>query len=164
MDDNLTEKGLSGGAYEYEYKAIKGFWRCPFEKMKELGEANRLHFTKNKGIRLKRYLDENKGLPLQTIFDDIPPINSQAKERLGYPTQKPEALLERIIKASSNEGEVVLDPFCGCGTATIAAQKLDRRWIGIDITYLSIAVMKARLKASFGIDVPVVGQPTEFEG
>jgi len=105
-----------------------------------------------------------RGTLLTNVWTDIDPINAMARERLGYPTQKPEALLERIIAASSEEGDVVLDPFCGCGTATIAAQKLDRKWIGIDITYLSIAVMKARLKDSFGIEVPVIGQPTEVEG
>jgi site-specific DNA-methyltransferase (adenine-specific) len=87
-----------------------------------------------------------------------------AKERLGYPTQKPLELLERIIETSSNPGDVVLDPFCGCGTALVAAQKLDRRWIGIDITYLAIAVMQARLRDSFGIEVPIEGSPTEVEG
>ncbi len=81
---------------------------------------------------------------------DIPPINSQAQERLGYPTQKPEALLERVIKASSNEGDVVLDPFCGCGTAIAVAEKLKRRWIGIDITYLAINLVQRRLRDSFG--------------
>jgi site-specific DNA-methyltransferase (adenine-specific) len=85
--------------------------------MQKLDSENKLHFTKNGGIRLKRYLDENLGTPLQALWDDIPPINSQAKERLGYPTQKLLALLERILQASSNEGDIVLDPFCGCGTA-----------------------------------------------
>lgn len=111
------------------------------------------------------YLDDAPGVPFQDVWDDIPPINSQAKERLGWPTQKPVALLARIIEASSKPGDVVLDPFCGCGTALVAAQGLDRRWIGIDITYLSIAVMKARLRDSFGLaDVPVIGKPTEVEG
>jgi site-specific DNA-methyltransferase (adenine-specific) len=93
----------------------------------------------------------------------IPMIQGNAKERLGYPTQKPEALLERIIKASSNEGDIVLDPFCGCGTALVAAQKLNRRWIGIDITHLAINVMKKRLQDSFpGIQFEVVGEPKDF--
>jgi DNA modification methylase len=104
------------------------------------------------------------GAAVQDIISDIPPINSQARERLGWDTQKPLALLERVIETSSNLGDVLLDPFCGCGTALIAAEKLGRKWIGIDITYLSIAVMKARLKDSFGIEVPVIGQPTEVEG
>ena len=89
-----------------------------------------------------------KGVPAQDIWNDIFPINAQAKERLGYPTQKPEALLERILRASSNEGDIVLDPFCGCGTTVTVADRLKRRWIGIDITYLAINLIKRRLKDS----------------
>ena len=126
-DDNLTAKGLSGGGYEYEYKGVKSLWRCPLETMQRLDAEGKLHFTRAGGIRLKRYLDENQGIILQALWDDIPPINSQARERLGYATQKPEALLERIIQASSNEGDIVLDPFCGCGTAIVAAQRLNRK-------------------------------------
>jgi len=96
--------------------------------------------------QLKRFLDEQEGRPIDTIWTDIPPINSQAQERLGYPTQKPLPLLERIISTSSNEGNVVLDPFCGCGTAVDAAQKLKRKWIGIDITHLAISLIEKRLK------------------
>ena len=91
-----------------------------------------------------------KGPVLGCVWSDIFPINSQAAERLGYPTQKPEALLERIINASSNEGDTVLDPFCGCGTAVAVAQRLNRKWIGIDITYLAIALMKHRLHTAYG--------------
>ncbi len=102
------------------------------------------------------------------FWDDIPLINSQAQERLGYPTQKPEALLERILKASSNEGDVVLDPFCGCGTTVQVAQKLNRRWIGIDITHLAIGLIKTRLDDSFGHEVrktyEVIGEPTDVAG
>jgi len=164
-DDNLTAKGLSGGGYEYEYKGIKSLWRCPIEKMQQLDAEGKLHFTKTGGIRLKRYLDENKGIVLQSLWDDIPPINSQAAERLGYPTQKPLALLERIIQASSNEGDLVLDPFCGCGTAVVAAHRLNRRWVGIDITHLSIAVMRKRLLDSFpGIKFEVIGEPADLAG
>src|SRR5260370_4395704 len=106
-----------------------------------------------------------RGVRLQDMWTDMPSLGSGSSERLGYPTQKPVALLERIISTSSNPGDVVLDPFCGCGTALVAAQKLGRRWIGIDITYLSIAVMKARLKDSFGMpDVEVINQPTEVDG
>jgi len=165
-DADLTAKGLSGGGYEYEYKGIKSLWRCPVETMRKLDSESRLHFTKTGGIRLKRYLDENKGYAVQALWDDIPPINSQAKERLGYPTQKPIALLERIIKASSNKSDIVLDPFCGCGTAIIAAQKLDRQWIGIDVTHLSISLMKYRLKDSFRLepkkDYNVIGEPEDI--
>jgi len=140
-------------------------WRVPLETMQRLDAENRLHFTKAGGIRLKRYLDENRGVAAQALWDDIPPINSQAKERLGYPTQKPEALLERIIRASSNEGDVVLDPFCGCGTAVAAAQKLGRRWIGIDITQAAIRTIVKRLDDTFGdqADYEIVGEPTTVQ-
>ena len=163
-DDNLTAKGLSGGGYEYEYKGVKSLWRVPLESMQRLDEEGKLHFTQKGGIRIKRYLDEVKGVVLQCLWDDIPPINSQAKERLGYPTQKPEALLERIISVSSNEGDVVLDPFCGCGTTIAAAAKLNRRWVGIDITYLAITLIKHRLRSAFGEEHPyvVVGEPASL--
>jgi len=159
-DDNLTAKGLTGGGYEYEYKGVTSFWRVPLETMQVLDAEGRLHFTAKGGIRIKRYLDENKGIALQCLWDDIPPINSQARERLGYPTQKPEALLERIVRASSNEGDMVLDPFCGCGTTIAAAQKLGRRWIGIDITNLAITLIKHRLHNTFGeeLDYEVIGE------
>jgi DNA modification methylase len=164
-DYDLTAKGLSGGGYEYEYKGVKSLWRCPIETMEKLDREGRLHFTRAGGIRLKRYLDDTKGVVLQSLWEDIPPINSQARERLGYPTQKPEALLERIINASSNEGDVVLDPFCGCGTAIVAAQKLNRQWIGIDVTYLAIGLMEWRLK---NLAPPpkyeVIGEPVDLTG
>lgn len=99
------------------------------------------------------------------MWDDIPPINSQAQERLGYPTQKPVALLERILSASSNPGDVVLDPFCGCGTTVHAAEKLGRQWIGIDITHLSISLIEMRLKDAFpGIKFEVHGAPKDLDG
>jgi len=166
-DGDVTAKGLSGGGYTYEYKGITSLWRVPLETMKRLDSEGRLHFTKKGGIRFKRYLDELPGIPIQDVITDIYPINSQAKERLGYPTQKPEALLERIIKASSNEGDVVLDPFCGCGTAIAVAERLGRRWIGIDITHLAITLMKARLEDAFGETCSpyiVRGEPTVLEG
>ncbi len=105
-------------------------------------------------------------MPLQDVWVDLPPINSQARERLGYPTQKPEALLERIIRASSNEGDVVLDPFCGCGTAVAVAERLKRRWIGIDITHLAISLMKSRLHDTFGTELSAyeeIGVPQDLE-
>ncbi len=167
-DDNLTAKGLSGGGYTYEYKGATSLWRVPLGTMKRLDKENRLHFTKSGGIRQKRYLDELPGRSLQDVITDISPINSQAKERLGYPTQKPEALLERIIRASSNVGDVLLDPFCGCGTSIAAAHKLKRRWIGIDITHLSIALQKYRLGDMFalasGRDYAVIGEPSTEAG
>jgi site-specific DNA-methyltransferase (adenine-specific) len=150
-DDNLTAKGLSGGGYDYEYKGVRSLWRCPEETMKQLDAQGQLHFTKSGGIRLKRYWDENKGVAIQCLWDDIPPINSQAAERMGYPTQKPLALLERIVQASSNEGDIVFDPFCGCGTAIAAAQKLDRKWISIDSNHIAVEFQKDRLKQNFGL-------------
>ena len=114
---------------------------------------------------MKRYLDESSGMPVQDLWTDIESLRSWHKERLGYQTQKPEALLERIISASSNEDDVVLDPFCGCGTAIAAAHKLNRRWIGIDITHLAVGLMKNRLKTAFNIlpdqDYRVVGEPVD---
>ena len=103
-------------------------------------------------------------MPTQSTWTDIPPIGAQARERLGYPTQKPEALLERIVSASSNEGDVVLDPFCGCGTAIAAAERLNRRWIGIDITHIAITLIRHRLHDTFKDDLnpyEVLGQPQD---
>ena len=145
-DDNLTAKGLSGGGYEYEYKGTTSLWRVPLETMQRLDAENRLHFTRTGGIRLKRYLDEMKGRPIQALWDDIDAINSQSRERLDYPTQKPLALLDRIIKASSNKGDIVLDPFCGCATACVAADRLDRQWVGIDLSPLAARLVRNRIQ------------------
>src|SRR5215210_580643 len=112
----------------------------------------------------RRFLDELEGETVDSLWDDIPPINSQAAERLGYPTQKPEALLERIISASSNEGDLILDPFCGCGSAVTVAERLKRRWIGIDITHLAVALIQSRLRDTFGTemsDYKVHGTPQD---
>jgi len=123
---------------------------------------------KGKVPQFKRYYSADKGTPIQDVIGDIDPLGAQAAERLGYPTQKPLALLERIIQASSNDGDVVLDPFCGCGTAVAASQKLNRRWIGIDITHLSIALMKYRLKDMFNLvekqDYNLIGEPESIDG
>jgi len=133
------------------------------EHIDQMMAEGKIVFTKNGMPRYKRYLDETEGTPLGTVWDDIPPINSQAFERLGFPTQKPLALLERIIQASSREGDVVLDPFCGCGTAVHAAQKLHRDWIGIDITNLAISTIEKRLKDAFpGIAFDVQGTPKDL--
>jgi DNA modification methylase len=148
----------------YEWHGITKVWRWTKEKMQQMHDEGRLIYTKSGAPRYKRYLDEMAGTVLTSIWDDIPFINSQARERLGYPTQKPEALLERIIKASSNEGDVVLDPFCGCGTAVAVAQKLNREWIGIDITHLAITLIRHRLKDAFGdkAQYQVVGEPVSL--
>lgn len=115
--------------------------------------------------QMKRYLEEQRGVALGDVWTDISPLNSQAQERLGYPTQKPLALLERIIAASSNEGDVVLDPFCGCGTAVDAAQKLGRAWLGIDVTHLAINLIEQRMKdAHPDAAFTVVGRPESLSG
>ena len=154
----------------YEFPPGSGnvrVWRWTKDRMMQAWDEGRVIIPSAGGMpRYKRYLDEMQGTPVTTVWTDIPPINSQAQERLGYPTQKPVALLERIISASSNPGDLVLDPFCGCGTTIAAAQKLDRRWIGIDITHLSIALQKYRLKDSFGLvarkDYAVKGEPVDY--
>jgi len=121
----------------------------------------RVVYTRSGMPRYKRYLDDTPGQPITNVWSDIPPINSQAQERLGYPTQKPELLLERIIKTSSNEGDTVLDPFCGCGTAISVAQRLKRQWMGIDITHLAISLIRHRLRDTFGkaVQYEVLGEP-----
>jgi site-specific DNA-methyltransferase (adenine-specific) len=114
--------------------------------MRELIAEGRIVQTRSGAVpQLKRYLDEMPGVPAQDMWTDIPVINNRSKEMLGYPTQKPLALLERIIRTSSNEGDTVLDPFCGCGTTIHAAQHLDRNWIGIDVAYAAIQVIEDRL-------------------
>ncbi len=160
--DNLAGPGgAAKGNPRYEVMGVTRYWRYTEEKMQDLIHQGRVVQTKPGAVpAYKRYLDEMPGVPLQDVWTDIGPISSQAAERLGYPTQKPERLLERIINASSNPSDLVLDPFCGCGTTIAAAQKLGRRWIGIDVTHLSIALQKYRLEAMFpGIEFEVVGEP-----
>ncbi|MBF0293112.1 MAG: restriction endonuclease, partial [Nitrospinae bacterium] len=119
----------------------------------------------SKRLCLKRYLAEQEGSIVTNIWADIPALNAAAAESLGYPTQKPLALLERIINASSNEGDVVLDPFCGCGTAVHAAHKLKRKWMGIDITHLAVSLIEKRLRDAFpGIRFDVHGTPKDLGG
>jgi site-specific DNA-methyltransferase (adenine-specific) len=138
----------------YEYKGYappaKG-WAVSIDTMQQMENEGRLHFPSDPSMRIqrKRFLDELKGENVDTLWDDIPPVNPMAQERLGYPTQKPLALLERVLSASSKVGDVVLDPFCGCGTAVHAAQKLGRQWIGIDITHLAISLIEKRLNDAF---------------
>jgi len=154
----------------YDYKGNKPHpngWAVSKERMEQLDKEGRLHYPKKEGgrIQLKRYLDEQPGQPCTCIWDDISPIHALTAERLGYPTQKPLALLERIIAASSNEGDVVLDPFCGCGTAVHAAQKLKRDWVGIDITHLAVSLIEKRMKDAFGekLKFDVIGTPGDLD-
>jgi DNA modification methylase len=148
----------------YEWNGHTRNWRFTRDNMEKLQATGKVYYSAKGMPYHKNYLDELQGQLAQNLWTDIQ-MTKSGKERLGYPTQKPVALLERIITASSRPGDVVLDPFCGCGTALVAAQKLERKWVGIDVTYLAIAVMRARLKDTFGLaDVEVIGQPTEVEG
>ena len=164
--DNLAGPGgAAKGNPQYEVMGVTRYWRYSKERMQELIRQGRIIQTEPGSVpAYKRYLDEMPGVPLQDLWTDIRPIGSQAAERLGYPTQKPVALLERIIQSGSNEGDVILDPFCGCGTTIAAAQKLGRRWIGIDITQLAISLIRYRMGDSFGKDCrfEVIGEPTSL--
>ncbi len=165
--DNLTGPGgAAKGNPKYELMGVTRYWRYSKEKMDELVKEGRIIQTHPGAVpRYKRYLDEMPGVSIQDWWNDIPTISSQSGERLGFPTQKPLPLLERIILGSSNEGEVVLDPFCGCGTALDAAEKLHRKWIGIDITHLAINVIKKRLKERYpDVKFEVIGEPKDLEG
>ncbi len=155
--------------YEWKgYKPPTKGWRFSKERMAELDTAGEISYPEDKSKRPARklYLDESLGALIGNVWTDITPLQFSSLERLGYPTQKPLALLERIVAASSNEGDIVLDPFCGCGTAVAAAQKLGRKWIGIDVTHLSIALQKHRLKDMFdlkpGKDYQVIGEPQDL--
>ena len=138
----------------WEYKGVppyKGrYWAYSHENMRSFAREGRLVYARSGMPRYKRYIDEMPGVPLQDLWSDIGPIGSQARERIGYPTQKPLALLERIIKASSNEGDVVLDPFCGCATACVAAENLGRQWVGIDLSEKAVELVNMRLQQTMG--------------
>lgn len=150
LGDLTGPGGAAKGNPEYEVMGVTRFWRYSREKMDALIEAGRVVQTKPGAVpQYKRYLDEMKGVTLQDVWNDINPIGPQAQERLGYPTQKPEALMERIIKASSNAGDIVLDPFAGCGTTINVAEKLHRKWVGIDVTPLAVNLIRFRLQTSF---------------
>lgn len=164
---DLTNPNKDRPNLTYELLGVIRVWRWTKERMKEAYEKGLVIQTKPGRVpQLKRYLDEQEGTPIDDIWDDVLPIQAQASERLGYPTQKPLALLERILQASSNEGDLVLDPFCGCGTAIAAAHKLNRKWIGIDITHLSISLMKYRMKDMYSLvekkDYAVIGEPEDL--
>jgi len=143
---------------------VSRYWRYSQEHMQQLIDAGRVVQTRPGAVpRYKRYLDEMPGVPLQDIWIDIGPIAAQARERLGYPTQKPIHLLERVIKASSNEGDLVLDPFCGCGTTLHAAESLGRRWVGVDVSAFAVGLIRGRILNNFELlttdDVLVRGVP-----
>ena len=158
--------GAAKGNPHYEWKGVTRYWRYKQETMEELERQGRLVYSRSGMVYEKRYLDESKGVAVQDWWDDISMLRGihSSGERLGYPTQKPEALLERIIETSSSEGDLVLDPFCGCGTAIAVAESLKRRWIGIDITHLAVNLIKKRLRDAFGAGVEetyeVIGEPT----
>ena len=141
-DDSLSARGLAGGGYQYEYQGASDLWRVPLATMQRLDAEGRLHFTGRGGIRRKRYLDEMPGRAVQQLWDDIPLLNSQARERAGYPTQKPVALAERIIAAGTNPGDIVLDCFAGCAYVGVAAERLGRRWIACDFNPRAWTVFK----------------------
>ncbi|MEK6615268.1 MAG: site-specific DNA-methyltransferase [Bacteroidota bacterium] len=143
-----------GGDTSYEFHGVKPpkgrFWAYSKENMEKFNEEEKLYFSNTGQPYIKYYLDERPGVAVMSFWDDIKPMSPTSKERLGYPTQKPEALLERIIKASSNAGDVVLDAYCGCGTTVAVAERLHRKWIGIDITYQSISLILKRLEERIG--------------
>ncbi|MDA8055070.1 MAG: DNA methyltransferase [Thermoplasmatales archaeon] len=166
--DNLTA-AKPGGDTLYEWHGVRPYkgryWAYSKEKMGEFERMGRLFYTKSGMPRYKRYLDEMPGVSIQDLWSDISPIPSQSSERLGFPTQKPLSLLERIIESCSRESDMVLDPFCGCGTALDAAEKLHRQWIGIDITHLAINVIKKRLRERYpDVRLEVIGEPKDLEG
>lgn len=172
MLDNITSPNPRPNlTYEWKGHAPPpNGWRYSVETMTRLDADGRIWYpdSKDKRPRLKRYLDEQSGVVIGNVWTDISPINSRAAERLGYPTQKPVALLERIVAASSNVGDVVLDPFCGCGTTIDAAEKLGRRWIGIDVTYLAVDLIRKRLRHTYGDEIElryqVHGVPADAGG
>ncbi len=178
-----TSKGESGKTWRgYNPTDRNRTWSIPkklpsgfnFTGFDKLGILDRLNALDSLGLivqakkggvpMIKRYLSQSPGVVLQDIIYDVNALSAKSKERMGYPTQKPLALLELIIKASSNDDDIILDPFCGCGTAIVAAQKLKRNWIGIDITHLAIGLMEKRIKQEFGIMPKVVGNPASFIG
>lgn len=160
-----------GGDTSYDWKGVKPsagrYWAYSKANMEKFEADGRLIYSKRGMPRLKNWLDKNQGVPLGDIWTDIFPVNSQARERIGYPTQKPQALLERIIATATNEGDTIFDPFCGCGTSIEAAQTLGRQWVGIDVTYLAIHVIEQRLTKAFGPEIKkeysVLGQPKDAD-
>jgi adenine specific DNA methylase Mod len=172
---DLTGAGVRHGETGLSWRGIdvtaKGrHWAYVPATLDELDAAGKIHWPKKAGgmPMLKRYLDEQKGVPLQDVWTDIKPIHNMATDRLGYPTQKPIALLDRIIQASSNKGDVVFDPFCGCGTTIYSAVRNERRWIGCDIAILSVKLVREILTSDQyrlveGVHFDVDGIPVSVE-
>jgi DNA modification methylase len=168
--DNLANPNKNRPHLTYEFPPGSGttkVWRWTKERMTRAWEEGRVIIPGiGQVVAYKRYLDEMEGTLPTDVWDDIEHLHGSHKERLGYPTQKPLALLERIIKASSKEGDIVLDPFCGCGTTIAAAQKLGRKWIGIDITTIAINLIKTRLLSAYGETITKTytmrGEPTTY--
>jgi adenine specific DNA methylase Mod len=165
MLDNITGPGgAAKGNAQYEIFGVTRYWRYSKERMNRLIDEGRVIQPRFGAVpRYKRYLDEMPGVAIGDDWDDIRPLNSQAQERLGYPTQKPLKLLDRIILAATNPGHVVLDPFCGCGTTVSSAQSNGRNWIGIDIAYHAIRVIEDRLADLPGkVEYDLGGIPRDF--
>ena len=145
LDRDLSSTGLRGGGYFYEWKGVTQEWRCPIETIKRYEKENRLYYSRRGVARYKQYLDKMPGVALQDIWLDINAVNSQAKERVEYPTQKPESLLERIILTNSDTRDLILDAFAGSGTTLAVAEKLNRRWVGVDCGKLAICTIQKRM-------------------
>lgn len=163
--DNLINPNANRPNLTYEFLGVTRVWRWTRERMQQAyDDGIVVQSGPGRVPQMKRYLDEQEGIPISDVWTDIAPLNSQAQERLGYPTQKPLALLERILAASSNEGDVVLDPFCGCGTTVHAAQKMGRKWIGIDVTHLAVGLIQRRLRDAFPMaEFQVLGTPRDLD-
>jgi DNA modification methylase len=144
---DLTNPNPDRPNLTYEFMGVKRVWRWTKDRMQKAAlDGLIVQSSKGSVPRLKRYLDEQEGVPLDSVWSDIPPVQAKSDERLGYPTQKPIALLNRIISASSNPNDIVLDAFCGCGTALEASQTLGRQWVGIDVSPTACQVMGKRLR------------------
>lgn len=166
LDNMLGPGGAAKGNPKYEVMGVERYWRYSQKRMSELIAQGRVIQTNPGTVPMyKRYLDESKGTPLTTNWTDISLLRGWSSEKIGYPTQKPVALLDRIVRASSNKGDVVLDPFCGCGTTIEASERVGRRWIGVDIAVHAIKVIEARLsdRLGSGIQYQSEGMPRDFE-
>ncbi len=166
LDNIQGPGGAENGNPVYEVMGVTRAWRYKEATMRAMEAEGRIVQIRPGLVpQFKRYLDEGKGVPLQNIWNDMPGINNRSSEFMGYPTQKPVSLMERILATSSSAGDIVLDPFCGCGTTIHAAQKLGRQWIGIDVTHLAISLIERRLKDAFpGIAFEVHGTPSDIDG